>query len=396
MVRSELLLRASVGFLLALSLVAVLEGGARLLRPPRAAAHTGLEWMEPSAELGWRNRPGFRGTVFSTERAFDEQGLFTLDSPAAAAASRQEKRLILLLGDSRTFGNGVPAGETYGEILDRRLPDSEVINLAVAGHTVFQGRAALEIYVPRFRPDVVVFAYGFNDRRYVLHPEEVDSKDRFRRLARQSRLDRLAGSLALVSLLRGRAAVEPEGIEERPLDLATVLPRVPPEDFRRNLEAAARYCAERGVRLIFLLLNDHPVESRHLARGVRKLRKGQLAQAERSLRTAVSLNNKFSDTARLYLADLYTRTGRGREAAAVRISPRTLRSVTGGYPIVFDGDYREITLRVAMRHEVPIVDAGSAIDRHPEWYFDFCHFGGEGHRTVADLLAAELARAGVR
>lgn len=388
--------RAVLGLLLALGLLAILEGGARLLRPSPAAAHAGLEWMEPSEELGWRNRPGFRGKVFQTERAFDEQGLLTLDSPAAAAANRRGQRLILLLGDSRTFGNGVPAGETYGEILDRRLPGSEVINLAVAGHTSFQGRAALEIYVPRFRPDAVVFAYGFNDRRYVLHPDEVDSERRFRRFARRSRLHRLTASLALAGLLRERLAAEPESIEERPLDLATVLPRVSPEDFRRNLEAAARYCAARRVRLVFLLLNDHPVESKDLAQGVRRLREGQPALAERSLRAAVSLDNKFSDAARLYLADLYERTGRGREASAVRISPRTLRSVTGGYPIAFDGDYREIALQVAASFQVPVVDAGSAIDRHPEWYFDFCHFGGEGHRTVADLLGAELTRAGIR
>ena len=66
--------------------------------------------------------------------------------------------------------------------------------------------------------------------------------------------------------------------------------------------------------------------------------------------------------------------------------------MTGGYPIVFDGEYREITRQVAARHGVPIVDAGSVIDRRPEWYYDFCHVGGEGHRTIARLLAAELAR----
>jgi lysophospholipase L1-like esterase len=385
--------RACLGLLLALALLAVLEGGARLLRSS-PAARDGMEWMEPSAELGWRNRPGFRGAVFQTERAFNEQGLLTLDSRAVTAEGRRGKRLILLLGDSRTFGNGVPVWETYGEILDRRLPGFEVINLAVAGHTSFQGRAALEIYVPRFRPDVIVFAYGFNDRRYVLHPDEVDSELRFRRFARRSRLDRLAGSLALAGLLKRGLRAEPESFEERSLDLATVFPRVSPDDFRRNLEAVARYCAVRGVRLVFLLLNDHPVASGDLARGVRRLHEGRRAPAERRLRAAVSRNNEFSDAARRYLAHLYERTGRGRKAAAVRISPRTLRSVTGGFPIIADTEYRGITLQVAARLAVPVVDAGSAIDRHPDWYLDFCHFGGEGHHTVADLLAAELARTG--
>lgn len=393
--RTGRLRRVLLGFLFALFLVAALEGGARLLRPPQATTQAEMEWMEPSAELGWRNKPGFRGTVYLRERSFDENGLFTVDTAAATAEGRRGQRLILLLGDSRTFGNGVPVEETYGEILDRRLPGAEVINLAVPGHTSFQGRTALEIHASRFRPDVVVFAYGLNDRRYVLHPDDVDSERHFRRLALRSRLNRLAGSLALVDLLKNRGVVEPEeAAEERPLDLATVLPRVPPQEFRRNLEAVARDCAERGIFLIFLLLNDNPVESWDLARGVRRLREGQHATAERRLRAAVALNNRFSDAARLYLADLYERTGRAREAAAVRISPRTFRSVTGGYPVVLDREYRELTRQVAARHAVPVVDAGSAIDRHPEWYYDFCHFGGEGHHTVARLLAAELARVG--
>src|SRR5690349_2748971 len=135
--------RALLGFLFALVLVAALEGGARLLRPSRVESPAGAEssdWMEPSAELGWRNKPGFRGTVYLGERAFDEQGLFTVDTPAATAEGRRGKRLILLLGDSRTFGNGVPVEATYGEILDRQLPGAEVINLAVPGYSSFQGR----------------------------------------------------------------------------------------------------------------------------------------------------------------------------------------------------------------------------------------------------------------
>ena len=372
--------RIALGLLLALALFAVLEGGARLWRsrlPPRPP--TGLEWMEYSARLGWRNRPGFHGTAFDTERTFDENGLFTVD-----AEGQGGRRLVLLLGDSRTFGNGVPVDATYGEILKQRLPGFSVINRAVPGYTSFQGRAALEIDAPRFHPDVVVFAFGFNDRRYVLHPEEVDGEDRFRRLARRATWTRLAGSLAIVDLLGGRPSGEP-GAVENPLDLGTALPRVSPASFRQNLEAAARYCAGQGIRLVLLLLNDNPAHVRELDRGVRE---GRTAEAEQALQAAVALNNTFSDAARLQLAALSP-----REAATVRISPRTFYSVTGGYPILSQQDYRSIAFEVAARYGIQVVDAGPVLDRHPEWYLDFCHFGGEGHRAVADLLAAEIPRA---
>ena len=373
------------GLLLALALFAALEGGARLwrLRLP-ASPPTGLEWMESSARLGWRNRPGFHGTAFDTERTLDADGLFTVD-----AEGRKGRRLVLLLGDSRTFGNGVPVDATYGEVLEQRLPGFAVINRAVPGYSSFQGRAALEIDAPRFRPDVVVFAFGFNDRRYVLRPEEVDGEERFRRLARRAAWTRLAGSLALVDLLGGRPSGEP-GAVKAPLDLGTVAPRVSPASFRQNLEAAARYCAGRGIRLVLLLLNDNPVDVRELDRAVRE---GRTAEAEKDLRAAVALGNTFSDAARLELAALYERTGRPREAAVVRISPRTFFSVTGGYPVLSQQDYRSISFEVAARHGIQVVDAGPVLDRHPEWYLDFCHFGGEGHRAVAALLAAEIPRA---
>lgn len=385
--------RVALGLLLALALFAVLEGGARLWRsrlPARPS--TGLEWMEHSARLGWRNRPGFRGTAFDTERTFDENGLFTVDAAAAAPEGRGGRRLVLLLGDSRTFGNGVPVEATYGEILKQRLPNFAVINRAVPGYSSFQGRAALEVDSPRFRPDVVVFAFGFNDRRYVLHPEEVDGEERFRRLARQATWTRLAGSLALVDVLGGRPSGEPGAVED-PLDLGSVLPRVSPASFRRNLEAAARYCAGQKIRLVLLLLNDNPAHVRELDLGLGDLRKGRLAEAEQNLRSSVALGNAFSDAARLELAALYSRTGRPREAATVRISPRTFYSVTGGYPVLSQQDYRSISFAVAARDGIQVVDTGPVLDWHPEWYLDFCHFGGEGHRAVADLLAAEILQA---
>ncbi len=124
---------------------------------------------------------------------------------------------------------------------------------------------------------------------------------------------------------------------------------------------------------------------------MRGLKAGRLAEAERALRAAIlDDDDKFSDAARLQLAALYDRAGRRQEAAAVRVSPRTFYSVTGGYPILSQQDYRAITLEVAARYGVRAVDAGAVLGRHPEWYLDFCHFGRDGHRAVAGLLAAEL------
>lgn len=366
-----------------------LEGGARIIRA-RSAPAGGLPWLEFSSQIGWQGRPGSRSDAYAAERQFDRDGLFTVDSRGVTPEGRRGKRLILLLGDSRTFGNGVPVDDTYGQVLERRLPGLEVVNRAFPGYSSLQGLIALEADAPRFRPDVVVFAFDFNDRRYVLHPSEADSRDRFRHLARLDTWDRLTSWSALVGLAAGRRAPGPDHARDRALDLATVLPRVSPDDFRGNLAAAAKYCSRHGIQLVFLVLNDNVAESRELEDGARASRARRAGDAEALWRAAVDRNNVFSEAARLQLSLLYAETGRPRDAAVVRVSPRTFYSLAGGFPIRPGEEYRTIIREVATQAGVRLVDAGSEIDRRPASYFDFCHFDREGHRIVADLLADHM------
>ena len=385
----RVLLRVLITLVSTLVVLGALEGGARLIRT-NAPPDTRLSWLEFSERIGWQARPGSGSDAYAAPRQFDKDGLFTLDSGRLDPDARRGKRLILLLGDSRTFGNGVPADDTYGQVLERRRPEFEVVNRAFPGYSSLQGLIALEADAPRFRPDIVVFAFDFNDRRYALHPWDVDGKDRFRRLARLAAWDRLVGSSALVELAGGRRTLRPDRAEPQALDLATVRPRVAPGDFRRNLEAAARYGADHGIALVFLILNDNPAQSRDLEDGARAWYASQLGDAETRWRAAVARSNVYSDAARLQLSMLYEGTGRSPEAAPVRVSPRTFHSVTGGYPIRSGEEYRRIVREVGASAGVRVVDAGSEIDREPARYFDFCHFDREGHRIVADILGNAL------
>jgi lysophospholipase L1-like esterase len=372
-------------------LLGTLEGGARLIRA-RSAPATELEWLEYSDSIGWRSRPGTHDRSFGPQRQFDGGGLLAEDSRGVTPEGRRGKRLILLLGDSRTFGNGVSADETYGRVLERRVPGVVVINRAFPGYSSLQGVIALKADAPRFRPDIAVFAFDFNDRRYALHPWEVDGPDRFQRLARLASWDRLARSVALVDLAMGHRAPGPDRGENRSLDLGTVRPRVSPSDFRQNLEAAARYCSEHGIELILLTLNDNIAHSRELEEGARAWRAGRVGDAEDMWRIAVARSNVFSDAARLQLSGLYERTGRPGQAATVRLSPRTFHSVAGGFPIHPGGEYRAIVRDVAESAGVRIAAAGSEIDRDPARYLDFCHFNRDGHRIVAGVLTEALFR----
>jgi lysophospholipase L1-like esterase len=380
-------LRTLVTILLTVMMLATLEAGARLLR--RKSAPDDTPAWEYSADIGWQARPLSRTVAFGALREFDQDRLFTADSIDALPAEGRARRLVLLLGDSRTFGNGVATADTYGEVLQRRNPGLTVINRAFPGYSSLQGLISLRADAPRFRPDVLLFAFDFNDRRYVLYPSDVDSPDHFRRLTRLDAWDRLTSSLALVEFVRKRSLSGDHAAAHR-VDLGTVRPRVSPSDFRENLRAVARYCADHGIELLLLILNDNVSDSRQLEQGTRARLAGRLHEAEPLLRAAIASHNVFSEAARLELGTLYEQMGRQDEAAHVRISPRTFYSVAGGYPIRSAPSYRAIVQEVGAETGVRVVDAGSEVDRVPTRYLDFCHFDADGHRVVADVVAAVL------
>ena len=63
---------------------------------------------------------------------------------------------IVLLGDSYTWGYGVPEDGTFASLLARRLPATEVINMGCSGYGTDQELLALEEHGVHFRPDVVI------------------------------------------------------------------------------------------------------------------------------------------------------------------------------------------------------------------------------------------------
>src|SRR5437016_8367218 len=97
-------------------------------------------WYRLSPTCNWERRPGFSGALYGTSRTFGRLGLFDVD---LRDLKRFDKKRILLLGDSCTFGNGVAIGDTFGQIVNTRLPDYRTVNLGDPGYTSFQGLRSL-------------------------------------------------------------------------------------------------------------------------------------------------------------------------------------------------------------------------------------------------------------
>ena len=103
------------------------------------------------ATLGWRMKPGYSADgVHHNSRGYRGAREFS------AASDRPR---ILLLGDSFTYGLGVADDETLGAQL-ATLTGSEVINTAVAAHSVDQSLLLWEHEGGAYRPRTVVLGYA--------------------------------------------------------------------------------------------------------------------------------------------------------------------------------------------------------------------------------------------
>ena len=63
---------------------------------------------------------------------------------------------ILFLGDSQTFGWGVPYGERFTELIEQHLGRVQTINAGVPGYGIHRMKLLLERCGPHLKPDLVV------------------------------------------------------------------------------------------------------------------------------------------------------------------------------------------------------------------------------------------------
>ncbi len=132
-------------------------------RPVRESA--GLYMAHPTR--GWTLRPGWTGKQGATEIRVNSRGL---RDPEVALKKRPGERRVLFLGDSVTYGYGVPedvcfvarfrqrCGATVAA--NRRLT---AINLAVPAYSTWQEYDLLVHEGFQYEPDVIVLVFCLND-----------------------------------------------------------------------------------------------------------------------------------------------------------------------------------------------------------------------------------------
>ncbi|HYX24145.1 MAG TPA: hypothetical protein VFC23_08340 [Thermoanaerobaculia bacterium] len=111
--------------------------------------------FQADAAAGYALRPGFHGREIAKEHEFDvpiavdARGLREQPHPAPP------RPVVLAVGDSMTFGEGVPADRSYSAVLERES-GVRVENAGVPGYSSRQMVARLRRFLPALRPAVVV------------------------------------------------------------------------------------------------------------------------------------------------------------------------------------------------------------------------------------------------
>jgi lysophospholipase L1-like esterase len=222
----------------------------------RQAAHPMIATDRYDEELGWHPLPHLDQVVKGAQLTTNGQGFRALAdfSPRSPAGVRR----VVALGDSFTFGEDVADEEAWPRILERQLPDTEVLNLGVHGYGHDQMLLLLRRQGIALRPDTVLLGFvgldlsrnrldfrdaakprfGLRDGRLVLEGNRVPTRERV--LALEPWRPALGDLLSLAAFRRRQAT----GDERRQSEVLG----------QALLNAIATEAAAAGARPAFLYL----------------------------------------------------------------------------------------------------------------------------------------------
>jgi lysophospholipase L1-like esterase len=380
--------------LITICLLLALEAVTRLATSIYGDVDPDKSWFAASPDLRWDRARNFDGSDdCGAHRAFDNWGFRIADSAQVKTRTPNRHRVIFL-GDENTFGYCVATEATFVEVADRLLPNHDLINLGVPGYTSYQGYKELLKYGESIKPEIIFISFNFNDRRYVINDDEVDSDTAFRRLAEKSRAQLLEHSYLFraVRALGKKAGIIKSPAEASVLRADKLKPRVDPQSYSANLIKMVQWARQHGATPYFILLGDNPYRTALLRKGISKLEQNDNDGAINDFTQVVSYSQSVvGPLARKYLASAYSRTGQKDQAQQALLFKPTY-SLYGGQPIFQDIVYNQIMRDVAREYNVKLVDAEGKLDETPRVYSDCCHFGAEGHEIVGKMISEFLDR----
>jgi lysophospholipase L1-like esterase len=185
--------------------MAALAIGEGFLRLAGYDALTGLKngrqlILKPSSNLDAKYEliPGAKGHAWDTYVEINAHGY----RGQTAGPEKRNRFRAIAIGDSITFGNGLPLESTYSyqltELLNQSFPASEVLNFGVGGYDIVQSVALFEDRGLIYKPDLLIVGYCLNDAgiaspnlEYIVRSNEYQSNPIFRFLLAQFVSDKI-------------------------------------------------------------------------------------------------------------------------------------------------------------------------------------------------------------
>ena len=223
----------------------------------------------------------------------------------------KDKYRIVCFGDSITFGEDLPSTQAYPAVLAELLKqkhadlDLVVINAGVRGHTSVQGLARLERDVLRYKPHVVLIAFGLNDGKLGYWPlDPIRERAMYDELGLKGRLTALLrhSHLWLTLQARSKRLLRKLGWHGRVVEVdfhGEPQPRVSPQGFEIALERLAIRIRAGGCVALFWMTTTPVTEAFNSELGL--ARHKQLVIYEEYNRIVRDIAAKHGG----YLIDLY-------------------------------------------------------------------------------------------
>ena len=210
------LLRVVVGFFASVFLAEVLARSFGMPKPvapssPRELPE-GLPIIRTIHEQSWPNAEGIHRNAYFRNNSDGFRG------PEVAEQAAPGTYRIAVFGDSIPLGSGVGNDESYPAVLQsllrERYPTAriEVLNFGLGGINTRQARARAAQYVPRYRPDLVVYGLTLDDVKGEHYVQSVDPQRWRAQKADYLRFDRSRSRLLRLlwpQMLSLRAALAP-------------------------------------------------------------------------------------------------------------------------------------------------------------------------------------------
>jgi lysophospholipase L1-like esterase len=132
---------------------------ARLFVPAWNPAEENARTVIPDRDVGWLYKP------FALTDTARNSGTYVASSLGLRNAELGEKNKarVVFLGDSFTWGWGVPNGVRFTDALERAYPHYQIVNAGINGYSTVQETLLLKKYHQVFQPDLVVLQMFHND-----------------------------------------------------------------------------------------------------------------------------------------------------------------------------------------------------------------------------------------